>query len=163
MNYFELFGIPSAPTVDRSSLAKRYFELQRENHPDFFTQATMEEKDEALKQSADINKAFKIFQDREMTLEYFLLSVAILEQEEKYNLPQDFLMEMMEINESLADEGDSITREKLTEYLDSLLADVTPVLDNYNKETTSQTDLLRLKDYHYKKKYLNRILDRLGD
>lgn len=163
MNYFELFGIPSAPTVDRSSLAKRYFELQRENHPDFFTQATMEEKDEALKQSADINKAFKIFQDREMTLEYFLLSVSILEQEEKYNLPQDFLMEMMEINESLADEGDLITREKLTEYLDSLLADVTPVLDNYNKQTTSQTDLLRLKDYHYKKKYLNRILDRLGD
>ena len=163
MNFFELFGIPPAPSIDRSSLAKRYFELQRENHPDFFTQATKEEKEESLKQSADINKAFKIFQNRDTTLGYFLQSVAIIEQEEKYNLSQDFLMDMMEINEALTDDDDSTTKDKLTKYEGVLLADVTPVLENYDIHTTSHADLLRLKDYHYKKKYLNRILDRLGD
>ena len=40
MNYFELFNLPVTLKVDKSQLAKKYFELQKQFHPDFFTQAS---------------------------------------------------------------------------------------------------------------------------
>ncbi len=35
MNYFELFEIPVSFQVDKASLSKKYFELQKKYHPDF--------------------------------------------------------------------------------------------------------------------------------
>ena len=75
MNYFELFGLPQAPSVDRSLLARKYFELQKEYHPDFFTQAADFDKEHALEKSAAINKAFNTFQNEENTIEYFLQTI----------------------------------------------------------------------------------------
>ena len=63
MNYFELFGLPISLKVDTSSLAKKYFELQREFHPDFYTQSDETEQQDALEKSAEINKGLKILQN----------------------------------------------------------------------------------------------------
>ncbi|RYF88553.1 MAG: Fe-S protein assembly co-chaperone HscB, partial [Chitinophagaceae bacterium] len=108
MNYFELFGFEVAPKVDKSLVAKKYFALQRDHHPDFFTQAHEDEQANSLEQSSHINKAFAIFQDADKTLEYFLQEQGIIQTDEKYTLPPDFLMEMMELNETL-DEKDGVT------------------------------------------------------
>src|SRR6478736_8123030 len=105
MNYFELFGFPEAPVIDKKLLAEKYFALQKQNHPDFFTQSTEAEQENSLQQSADINKAFTTFQNEDKTLEYFLRLKGVVETDEKYPLPPGFLMEMMEINETL-DEKD---------------------------------------------------------
>ena len=163
MNYFELFGLPQAPSVDRSLLAKKYFELQKENHPDFFTQGTETEKEDALEQSAAINKAFNIFQHEEKTIEYFLQTVGLIEADEKYSLPPDFLMEMMEINEALTEEDEAAVVKRVADYENDLSVAISPVIRNYDPSGTRQEDLLKLKEYYYKKKYLKRILDRLGD
>ncbi len=48
MNYFELFEIPVQLKVDTRQLGKKYFELQKKYHPDFFTQSTPEEQAEVL-------------------------------------------------------------------------------------------------------------------
>ena len=108
MNYFQLFNFPVSPLVDKSLLAQKYFELQKKFHPDFFTQSSDEEKEMALQQSADINKAFAVFKNEEKTIEYFLLLKGFIEAGEKYQLPPDFLMQMMELNETL-DEKDGVT------------------------------------------------------
>ena len=163
MNYFELFDLPAAPTVDRTLLAQKYFELQKKNHPDFFTQATEFEKEDSLKRSADINKAFTIFKDEQRTIEYFLQTVGLITENEKYNLPPDFLMEMMEINEAFTETDEAGITKQVEDYEASLYEDIKPVLSSYNPASTSQDDLLKLKEYYYKKKYLNRILDRLAD
>ena len=163
MNYFELFQLPAAPSVDRSILAAKYFELQKENHPDFFTQGTETEQEHSLTLSADINKAFTIFQHEQRTIEYFLQTVGLLTENEKYNLPADFLMEMMEINESLSEETEAVAAQKVTDYERSLYDEIKPVIRDYEPMTTSGEDLQKLKAYYYKKKYLNRILDRLVD
>ena len=63
MNYFELFELPVAPRVDKSSLARKYFELQKRYHPDFFSNASEDDREAALQKSAAINKAYNIFQD----------------------------------------------------------------------------------------------------
>jgi len=163
MNYFELFGLPQAPSVNRSLLAAKYFDLQKKNHPDFFTQATETEKEEALEQSAAINKAFNIFQDKEKTIEYFLQLTGMIEADEKYSLPPAFLMEMMEINEALTEDGEKAVVNRINDYENALFEENRTVIENYDPANTGEQQLLKLKEYYYKKKYLKRILDRLGD
>ena len=163
MNYFELFGLPEAPSVDKSLLAKTYFELQKSSHPDFFTQGTETEREESLEQSAAINKAFNIFQSADKTLEYFLQVKNVIQTDEKYNLPPDFLMEMMEINESLEEKDKGITEKRIADYEIILSVDIEPLMKSGPGAAISQDQLAQLKAYYYKKKYLKRILDRLSD
>lgn len=163
MNYFELFGFKEAPVIDKSLVAAKYFELQKQYHPDFFTKGTSEEQEQALKFSADINKAFSIFRDEQRTIEYFLQVKGAIAADEKFALPSDFLMEMMEINEVVSD-GNNVQAEQVVgEYEAKLINEITPVLKNYEQNAESPEQLQLLKAYYYKKKYLNRILDRLAD
>lgn len=163
MNYFELFGLPQAPSIDRSLLAKKYFELQKASHPDFFTQGTEAEKERAEEQSASINKAFNIFQHEEKTIEYFLQTLNLIEPDEKYQLPPAFLMEMMELNEALTEEGEESVLKNVEAFENDLYNEIRPVLIHYDPANTTKEDLVKLKEYYYKKKYLKRILDRLVD
>ena len=55
MNYFELFNLPVTLKVDKSQLAKKYFELQKQFHPDFFIQASEDEQADALEKSSMLN------------------------------------------------------------------------------------------------------------
>src|SRR6185436_17201051 len=103
MNYFELFEIPITVKVDQSKLAQKYFELQKKYHPDFFAQATEAEQEEALERSSAANKALKIFKNQDQTIKYVLQLKGLLEEEEKYQLPPEFLMEMMALNEELSE------------------------------------------------------------
>lgn len=162
MNYFELFNLPIAPSVDKSSLSKTYFELQKKYHPDFFSGSDENEKEEVLQQSASVNRAYKIFQDPERTLEYFLQMTGIIVVDEKYNLPPDFLIEMMEINEGLnGNEAESLKEVKAFE--EKLKEDVRPIVENYTAGNIDGADMEKLKSYYYRRKYLKRILDRLAD
>lgn len=162
MNYFELFDIPSSPVVEQSLLAKKYFELQRKYHPDFYSQATENEKEEALDLSADINNAYTIFQNSEKTLEYFLQLSGTIEPGEKYELPPDFLIEMMELNEGHTEDDNESTSKLVDDYLGKLSNEIDPIIKKC-KEGHKDEDLQKLKAWYYKKKYLKRILDRLGD
>lgn len=162
MNYFELFGFEEAPAIDKRLLAEKYFLLQKQNHPDFFTQASEAEQEEALAQSADINKAFTTFQNEDKTLEYFLQIKGVVETDEKYQLPNDFLMEMMEINETLEEKDGVTVSAELAEIERGLYQSIEPILKN-NALYHDTSFLQKLKAYYYKKKYIQRILARLGD
>lgn len=162
MNYFELFGFPLSPMVDKSLLAKKYFELQKSHHPDFFTQATDEEKEKALEQSANINKAFVIFQNEDKTIEYFLQQKQSIITDEKFQLPNEFLMQMMEINETLAEKDGVTLAAEMAEIEKGLYKEIVPVLQQ-SPEDIDEAGMQKLKQYYYKKKYLTRILVRLGD
>ena len=157
MNHFELFGLPVSFKIDRSKLAEKYFELQKKYHPDFFTQGTEHEQEQALETSSQLNKALKIFKNEEETIKYVLQLKGLLEEEEKYQLPPAFLMEMMELNEELSESS----AQQINEIEKGLYAAVEPIIENYDDSTGSKADLLKLKEYYYKKKYLQRILDRI--
>lgn len=162
MNYFELFGFPVAPKVDKLKVSEKYFELQKKNHPDFFTRGSDEEKEDALEQSADINKAFATFNSEEKTIEYFLQQKGVIEADEKYQLPADFLMEMMELNETLTEKDGVTLAAEMAQLETSFYEEIKPLLEEpFFKEDAASLE--KLKAYYYKKKYLNRILERLGD
>ena len=159
MNYFEIFDIPVSPKVDKNLLSKKYIELQKKNHPDFFTNASEEEQESALYQSSQINRGLKIFQNEDETIKYFLQLKGIITEDEKYQLPPEFLMEMMELNEDLSVQSTN----QINQICAELYEDVKPLIDHYSRENSSDTDLQPLKEYYFKKKYLQRILDRIDD
>jgi molecular chaperone HscB len=158
MNYFELFEIPVSLQVDKNILAKKYVELQKKYHPDFFSQATEYEQAEALEQSSQVNKALKVLRNPAETIKYVLQLKGLLEEEEKYQLPPDFLMEVMELNEELSDDS----QQQVHELEEAIYEPVKPIIENFDDSRTSTEDLLKVKEYYYKKKYLQRILDRIG-
>ena len=157
MNHFELFELPVGLKVDKGKLAQKYFELQKKYHPDFFAQGSEYEQEEALEISSQLNKALKILKNEDETIKYVLQLKGLIEEEEKYQLPPAFLMEMMELNEELSDNS----AQQIDQIEKELYAGVKPIIDNYDDTKTGAPDLLKLKEYYYKKKYLRRILDRI--
>lgn len=159
MNYFELYEIPVAPVTDASAVKKKYYELSRKYHPDFFTGADEAEQKNILERSSDVNKAFKIFSDEDETLKYYLMLKNFLVEEEKYQLPPVFLMEMLELNEELLMADDKTQIETQISNLKSQIYEpVKKVMEDYSSHNITEKELLQLKEYYYKKKYLNRIL-----
>lgn len=168
MNYFELFNIPVSLQVDVTTIKTKFYELSRKYHPDFYLQATEADQEEALDKSSLLNKAFKVFSNREETLKYVLQFKGLLVDEEKYKLPPLFLMEMMELNEMLMDakmeENDeriNNTRLQILSLENELYENIKHTLENYKEGTTPEKELLPVKDYYFKKKYLARILANL--
>jgi molecular chaperone HscB len=116
MTYFELFELPVRLKVDKAALTKKYFELQKKYHPDFFSNASEEEQAEVLEKSSLVNKAYKTFQNADETIKYVLMQKGLLEEEEKYQLPPDFLMEMLELNEGISDAKIEDDAEKISDF-----------------------------------------------
>lgn len=158
MNYFELFEMPVSFIVDKSKLALKYFELQKKYHPDFFAQSTEAEQSDTLEISSLVNKALKVLKNEDETIKYVLQLKGLLEEEEKYQLPPDFLMEMMELNEELSAD----TSRQIKDIEKGLYTHVQPIIESFDDMSTTTADLLKVKEYYYKKKYLQRILDRIA-
>lgn len=162
MNYFELFGFPERPVADKTVVAKKYFELQKKFHPDFFTNENEAAKEEALEMSANINRGFQIFKNDDNTLEYFLIHRGVIIPGEKYNLDPEFLMEMMEQNEAFEGKDENVIRDEMDAIAAGFQKEIEPILAK-DASSLSDSDMDILKACYYKKKYLKRILERLGD
>jgi molecular chaperone HscB len=160
MNYFELFELDIAPIIEKSLLTKKYLQLQKRYHPDNYSLSDENEQNQSLEMSSLINKAFAVFKDDIKTIGYFLEIKGLISEDEKYQLPSAFLMEMMEVNEQI-DDGNFVVSsvDNIQHELDQEIQFV------IQKNASSFTDeqLLKFKEFYYKKKYLKRILDRLTD
>ena len=165
MNYFELFDIPVQLKVDKSFLSAKFFELSKKYHPDYFVNSDDEAQAEALEKSALLNKAWKTFQNSDETIKYVLQLKGLLEEEEKYELPADFLMEVMEINEQLMDIASAPSAQletRIDELQTEIYEPVKQIVEDYQEGVTTENELLNVKDYYYKKKYLDRIRRQLA-
>ena len=164
MNYFELFDIPISLYVDKGSIRSKFYELSRKYHPDFYSQSSEEEQSEVLEKSALLNKAFKMFNDAGETIKYVLQLKGLLEEDEKYQLPKNFLMDVMDVNEQLMDakmEGDDNLLQSIKEEIANLkiaiYEPVKSIVEHYKEGISTQEELLQVKEYYFKKKYLDRM------
>ncbi len=161
MNYFELFDIPVQLKVNTAALSKKFFELSKKYHPDYFANANDEVQAEALEKSALLNKAWKTFQNGDTTIKYVLQQKGLLAEEEKYELPPAFLLEVLELNEQLMDRDDEQVNDSLQATINNLQSDiyepVKKIVEGYQEDITTEKELLQVKEYYYKKKYLDRI------
>jgi len=165
MNYFELYEIPVSFHPDATVVKKRFYELSRKYHPDFFSNASPEEQAEVLEISSLVNKAYKTFNDPDETMKYVLQLHGLLEEEEKYKLPADFLMEVMELNEQLLEarmEGNEpdakSTLLSIHAFQSAIYEPVQEILEHHQEAALTEKELLQVKEYYFRKKYLSRIL-----
>lgn len=165
MNYFDLFDLPIQLKVDKAALRQKFFALSRQSHPDHFAQSSESEQEQALETSAHLNKAYKTLTDDDAVLKYVLLEKGLLVEDEKYTLPPNFLMEMMDLNEAVGDVETSEAKTSLHTQLKNLEKElyepVETIIENYREGVTTEKELLQVKDYYFKKKYLQRLAQQL--
>ena len=168
MNYFEFYGIPESFNPDAAFLKKKFYELSKQYHPDFYANEVEEKQQEILELSTLNNKAYQTLSNPAKRLEYILRLHNLVSEGAKPQLPGDFLMEMMDINERLMEVDDatelaSITGEVLAvegdmnEKLESLTADYATLDD-----TAKESRLNEIADIYYRQKYLLRIKESLN-
>ncbi len=169
MKYFELYDLPVSFLIDETLVKKKYFTLSKQFHPDFFGTADDSKQAEMLEASTLVNKAFQTLTDFDKRMKYILLEKGFLQEEEKFMLPQDFLIEMMELNELLMDvktEGiveAMASMEAQIADIDSTLTDnILPLLNAFHAAETDSTVYLAIKTYYYKRKYLQRAKNQLA-
>jgi molecular chaperone HscB len=167
MNYFEFYGLPEAFILDEALIKKKFYQLSKEYHPDFYANEDDAKQQEILELSTLNNKAYQTLLSPARRLEYILRLHDLVSEGAKPQLPADFLMEMMDINERMMEVDDAhelgaITGEVLAiegdmnEELEALTADYAG-LDDAAKESR----LIAIADIYYRQKYLLRIKESL--
>lgn len=167
MDYFELYGIEPSMQIDREQIQKKYYQLSRQFHPDHFGLAEDAAREQALQMSSFINEGRQVLQTPMLRLAYLLRQLGVIEENEKYTLAPDFLMDMMEFNEQfmfLKTEGNQTQYQVLLNQLNETEENLRTPIQPYLELSQWNLDILNpalLKDYYYKMKYLERIKDNL--
>ena len=100
MDYFEVFGLPRQLGIDTLALEKKFYELSRKYHPDYFTTASPSEKTQAVRMTALLNDAYRTLRHPVHRVEYLLSLYGFKPDSSK--VPQALLIEVFEINELAA-------------------------------------------------------------
>jgi len=102
LDYFAVFGLPRKVGLDPEELERRFHELSRKVHPDFFQAATPAEQAVGLERSALVNRAYRTLRDPIARCDYL---VRLETGEESAGVPArspaDLLEEMLEVQEAL--------------------------------------------------------------
>ncbi|MDZ4681758.1 MAG: Fe-S protein assembly co-chaperone HscB [Saprospiraceae bacterium] len=166
VNYFEFFGLPESLDVDEAALKRRFYEQSKKFHPDFYTLESPEKQAEILELSTINNEAWRTLSNFDSRLKYLLELKGQLGEEGTNVLPQEFLMEMMDINEAAMELEFDFDPERYAALLDQLAeqerdlqAELTGSLVSGSAETIQ---FAAMKDYHLKKRYLLRIKESLS-
>ncbi len=168
MNYFQFYDLPPSFLLDEADLKRRFYAQSKLLHPDFYTLEAEEKQAEILEQSTYNNQAYKTLSDFDARMKYVLELKGAMPAEGQFSLSQDFLMEMMELNEELMeletefDPGRHAEAIRMVEGLESELLDaVMPILEAHDRDTGS-VGLQPVIDYYFKKRYLLRIRENLN-
>lgn len=170
MNYFEFFGIPVSFRVDEAQLRRLFYQNSKKYHPDFHSLASADTQEEMLRLSTLNNEAFQTLSDPDRRMRYLLEIKGLLQEEGQQQVPQDFLAEMMDINEALLEleldydpERFEQTAQAIAQLERALDEAIEPVLERYADDAEhSREDLLRVRDYFLKKRYLLRVREKLS-
>lgn len=158
-DYFALFDILPSLSIDTIALRKKFYELNKQYHPDRISAQDEAAQTEALAISAQLNIAYRTLSDEDALLGYVLRREGVLQDDEHYQLPPEFLMEMMELNEALDSESG---KEAYEEARTNWTAGIAPLRRQYEHGQRDEPVLKALKDFYFRKKYLNRIKGRLA-
>ena len=169
-DYFEFYDLPESFRPDEAALKRRYYALSREYHPDFHATAPAERQQEILQLATLNTNAYRTLSHPEQRMAYILSRHGLLE-EGKQELPPDFLMEVMDLNEQLMElefEPDPTIVARVEAEVNSLSATldagIEPVLAGYagGPADVRGQALQQVRTYYLKRRYLLRIRESLA-
>ena len=173
LNYFELYNLPVQFNLDQTALKTKYIELSKQLHPDMHTLADTATQVEMLERSTLNNNAYNTLKDDQKRIKYILQLHNMIEDEEQYQMPAEFLGEMMEMNEAvmgLQMEFDALEKEQaiqsLNDKVEALNQTALKWMDEFDEGKSPTKNLQKIKEYYFKLKYLNRLkenVDKLID
>lgn len=167
MNYFEFYGIAETFHPDAAMLKKQFYALSKKYHPDFYANDEDEKQQEILELSTLNNKAYHTLSDPNRVVDYILRAHELVSEGAKPQLPADFLMEMMDINERLMEIEDEQQLADITAEVLAIEGDMNDELLTLTQDYTELDDTAkesRLNDVaniYYRQKYLLRIKESL--
>ncbi|MDB5143850.1 MAG: hscB [Mucilaginibacter sp.] len=168
INYFDFYGIPESFYPDVAHLKKKFYELSKQYHPDFYANEEDEKQQEILELSTINNKAWQTLSEPAKRLEYILRQHELLVDGAKPALPADFLMEMMDINERLMEIDDADQLAEINAEVLAIDGDINQKLHQLTvgythlDDTAKESRLNEILDIYYRQKYLLRIKESLN-
>ncbi|KAL1401191.1 hypothetical protein pipiens_006807 [Culex pipiens pipiens] len=120
-NYFQLLDMPCSFDLNSTKLTSNFRQLQAVLHPDKFSQRPEAEKNYSLEWSSLVNKAYKTLNVPIERGKYLLQQSGVEIAEENTSVDGEFLLDMMERNESV-EEAESVA--ELEELAESLKTDI---------------------------------------
>lgn len=169
MNYFRFYNIPVTFQPDQKALKKQYYANSKKYHPDFFVAESEEKQARILELSTLNNRAYKVLRDEDARMRYILEQKGIYGKEGENKLPQDFLTEMMELNEEVmevqfdpAPQSVAAALQKVETLEGKLYGEIQEILQNWTEETGTTEELEKVKNFYLKKRYLLRIKENLS-
>ena len=166
IDYFVFYGLTETFLPDEAALKRLYYAKSRETHPDFHATTAPENQAEMLRQATLNTDAYRTLAHPDQRMAYLLRRHGLLEEGKQEQLPPDFLMDMMDLNEQLMDL--EIAPEpavqarivaEVTALADALDAGIQPVLAGYEQLPADHRPaaLQQIRTYYLKKRYLLRI------
>src|SRR5687768_5087210 len=103
-DYFTFFGLPRALTIDGSDLERRFRELSRKFHPDYFYNAPPAERLASLERSSYLNDAYRALRNPVSRIEHLLAIEGLASTKSEAGaatVPPGLLEEVFALNEEL--------------------------------------------------------------
>jgi molecular chaperone HscB len=103
-DYFSFFGLPRKLGIDLDDLERRFRALSRQFHPDYFYNASAQERLASLERSSYLNDAYRVLKDPLDRAEYLLKiegMPGVGQHQDAAGMPAGLLEEVFELNEQL--------------------------------------------------------------
>ena len=165
INYYEYFGLPVRLNQNQSDLRKLYYENSRKYHPDFYTLEEEERQEEVLRFSTLNNEAYNVLKNDNKRLKHLLEIKGAIKEGEKEELSQLFLMEMMEINETIMDlqlgDADPTKLTELEQNINQLTDTLNTEIKRIGNSELNESEIASLKECYFRMKYINRLKENI--
>src|SRR6266545_1975782 len=103
-DYFSFFGVPRRLTLDMSDLERRFRDLSRKFHPDYFYNAAPAERLASLERSSYLNDAYRTLRNPVARIEHLLAIEGLpptRHEDSAVKVPPGLLEEVFALNEEL--------------------------------------------------------------
>ena len=161
--HFELFELPVSFALEMQDLSQRYRVLQAAVHPDKFANASDYERRLSVEKAALVNDAYQTLKSPLRRARYMLeLQSVSFDDEKDMALDPAFLMEQIELRESLADlsqKDDPLT--SLNQIMADIKNRISDVLSDIAKQLASEQlddkQKSSVKQLIHKMQFLNKL------
>nr|AAH74193.1 MGC82090 protein [Xenopus laevis] len=157
-DFFQVLDCEKSFNVNTRELQRKYRNLQRLLHPDFFSQKSESERNISEKQSTMVNKAYNtLLSPLKRGLYLLSLNGITLKDGADDEVDTQFLFDILELNEQLNDADAKADIEEVGDFVQGQLASLTKDL----RKAFQQGDLQEAKILLAKMKYFSNIQDQV--